>query len=196
MYNVRKALIALLGSTLLSTAAFASQYAQKANEFKVLPIFTDEDWKANVEVSAVGGNADFDNIQDGGLYGIELSFDCPVFTLPGEHILRQQLSIMKYDKNGFKVTSIEMNPYYSIALSENLLLGFGPGMGAVNGDSAGGDDWAFAFQLGTGLKYYVTEDILVGADLRWQWTDQKSFGTATEFDLENLRTLFKVGYRF
>lgn len=200
MNNLSKWLSALLSTAVISSASFAG-----SDEFKAFPIFTDDNWKPNIEVAAVVGYMNFDRssinnraVDDGVVYGLalEFSFDCPVFTLPGDNLLRQQLNINRYDKNGLKVTTIEMNPYYFIDLSKDLVLGFGPGIGAVHGEPEGGkDQWLFAVQAGAGLKYYI-DDFLIGADVRYQWTAAKDFGASTKEDLDNMRMLMKVGYRF
>lgn len=191
MKSIQKGLGALLASAVLSTSAFAAE-----SEFQVLPIFLDDNWKPKFELAAVAGSTNFDSSRKTGAnYGVELSFECPVFTLPGDHILRQQLSLSRYDKDGFEVTVIEMNPYYFFTLADNLLLGVGPGISGVHGDADGGkDEWAFAFQAGAGLKYYI-DDFLVGVDARWQWTAEKDYGSGKE-DLDNMRILLKAGYRF
>lgn len=193
MKHIKKVLGAIVTAAMLSTSAVAAD-----KEFKVLPIFTDGNWCGETEVSVVLGSTNFDKdeLSTGVNYGLELSFGCPVFTLPGDHILRQQLSISRYDKDNFKVTVIEMNPYYYFRLSDKLQLGVGPGIAAVHGDPDNGNDkWAFAYQAGAGLKYYMDNNFLVGLDLRWQWTDEKDFGAGKE-DLDNMRVLVKAGYRF
>ena len=199
MKPVNKVIGSVLAAALLSTGAAASEYAQKADKFVFLPIFTDDNWKPNVEVAALIGHADYSSgsaASDAMVYGLELSFDCPVFTLPGEHILRQQLMIEKGDEKGFETTRIEMNPYYSIPLGDKLLVGFGPGIGGIKGETAGGSDWAFSYHVGAGVKYYLTDDLLVGIDVRQQWTAEKEFGTGVRQDLDSLRTFLKLGYRF
>ena len=193
MKHIKKVLGALATSAILSTSALATESA----ELKILPIFTDENWCGQTEVSVVVGSMDFkkDELSTGANYGLELSFDCPVFTLPGKHTLRQQLSLSRYDKDNFTVTVIEMNPYYFFDISENLSLGVGPGIAGVHGNPDNGESkWAFAFQAGAGLKYYMDE-FLVGVDVRWQWTDEKDFGAGDE-NLDNTRVLLKAGYRF
>lgn len=192
MKHIKKGLGALLAGAVLSTSAIAAD-----KEFKILPVFTDGNWCGQTEIAAVVGSTNFDNnLKTGVNYGVELSFDCPVFTLPGNHILRQQLSVSRYDKDGFEMTVIEMNPYYFFRLSNKLQLGVGPGIAGVYGDPEGGkDNWAFAYQAGAGLKYYM-DDFLVGVDARWQWTAEKDYGSGTEEDLDNMRILFKAGYKF
>lgn len=195
MKTISKQLSVLLSTALISTASYA-----QSDEFKMFPIFTDDDFKANIEVAAVAGFMDFERrgVDDRTVYGVELSFDCPVFTLPGNNPLRQQLSVNHSDKGGFEVTSIEMNPYYFIDMADDLIFGFGPGIGAVHGEPDGGkDQWLFAVQAGAGLKYYM-DDFLIGADLRYQWTAEKNFSNAggQKEDLDNMRLLLKAGYRF
>ena len=168
-----------------------------SDKFCVLPCFTDDNWKPNFEVAAVAGNMNFrqEGIKSGAVYGLELSFDCPVFTLPGDNLLRQQLNLSQYDKNGLRVTTIEMNPYYFIDISDKLVFGFGPGIGAVHADQDGAkDQWMFAAQVGAGVKYYIN-DFIIGADLRHQWTASKDFGNGKQ-DLDSMRFLVKAGYRF
>ena len=190
-----KILSAILTCTVLSTSVYA-----KSDELVILPIFTNDKWEANLEVAAVAGYMNFDRsgIDSGTVYGAEISFDCPVFTLPGDNLLRQQLAVSRYDKNGLKVTTIEINPYYFIDLSDKLVFGFGPGIGGVHGDPDNGkDQWLFSVQAGAGLKYYIN-DFIVGADLRYQWTAEKNFSNTggQKEDLDNARFLLKAGYRF
>lgn len=194
MKKVSKIKNILLSMAVLSTASFAG------DEFKVLPFFLDDDYKAHVEVAAVVGYMDFDRskVDEGAVYGLELSFDCPVFTLPGDNLLRQQLNVNRYSENGLKITTIEMNPYYFIDLADDLSLGFGPGIGAMHADSDNAkDQWLFTVQAGAGLKYYIDKNILVGADIRYQWTAEKDVdGSGKHKDLDNMSLLMKVGYAF
>lgn len=193
MKHVKKALVSVITAAALSTSAVGAE-----REFKILPVFTDANWCGQTEVAAVIGSSNFDKdeLSTGVNYGVELSFDCPVFTLPGDHLLRQQLTLSRYDKDNFEVTVIEMNPYYFFDIANDLVLGVGPGIAAVHGNPDNGDSkWAFAYQAGAGLKYYMDNDFLVGLDIRWQWTDEKDFGAGKE-DLDNMRVLLKAGYRF
>ena len=183
---------AILTCTLLSSSLLAA-----SDKFVAFPIFTDDTWKPNFEVAAVAGHVDFlpKGIDSGTMYGMELSFDCPVFTLPGDNLLRQQLNLNQYDKNGLRVTTIEMNPYYFVDITEDLVFGFGPGIGGVHADLDGGkDQWMLAAQVGAGVKYYI-DGFIIGADLRRQWTASKDFGNGNQ-DLDNMRFLLKAGYRF
>ncbi len=193
MLKLPKLLLALVATTLLSSTVSA-----QSDEWKFFPAFNDDTWEANFEVAAVANYYIFERneLNNGLAYGVEVSFDCPVFTPPIENPLRQQLSVNRYDKNGLLITSIEMNPYYFINLSDDLVLGFGPGLGAIeaNPDNAK-SQWLFSLQAGAGLKYYV-DDFLIGADLRYQWTAEKDLGSGSKVGLDNTRFLLKAGYRF
>ena len=182
----------LLSLSVLSTASFAG------DEFKLLPIFLDDNWEPKVELAAVVGSTDFDRdgIDSGVNYGLDLSFECPVFTLPGDHHIRQQLTLSSYDKSGLEVTIIEMNPYYFFDISKDLTFGVGPGIGAMNAEMTNGDDkWMFTLQAGAGFKYYM-DDFLIGLDARYQWTAEKDLGSGQKDDLDNMRVLLKIGYAF
>ena len=192
MLNISKTLSALLATALLSTASFA-----QSDEFELLPIFN-ENWDANLEVALVAGYMDFDrsSMGDGTTYGLEVSFDCPVFKLAGDNTIRQQLSLNSYDKNDVKVMSIEMNPYYMVDISEDLVFGFGPGIGGVKvSPDNEKSQWLFAVQAGAGVKYYIN-DFILGADVRYQWTTEKDLGTGSDEGVDNARFLAKAGYRF
>ena len=90
MKYIKKALTALVTLSVLSTASFAED-----REFKVLPVFTDANWCGQTEVAVVVGSSNFDKdeLSTGANYGLEISFDCPVFTLPGDHIKKNLSNI-------------------------------------------------------------------------------------------------------
>ena len=177
----KKALISAVCSAVLVSSSLYG-----ADELKILPIFTDDNYCGQVEVSAVVQNVNFKHATNTA-YGAEVSFDCPVFTLPGNHVLRQQLTVLSYDTASGDSLSIEMNPYYFFKLQDDLELGVGPGIGGMKM----GDEWCFTYQAGAGLKYYATQNIIVGADFRWQGVEEKN-----GIDMENTRLIAKVGYRF
>ena len=193
MKNTYKSLLTFLSLVAVSTVSFAG-----SDEFKMFPIFTDDTWKSKMEVAAVVGHMDIDRsgVKSRSVYGLELSFECPVFTIPGDNTIRQQLELSQSDKNGLRITTIEMNPYYHVALSDDLVFGFGPGIGGMHADPDGNkDQWLFSVQVGAGMKYYI-DDFIIGADLRRQWTAEKDLGSGSKEDLDNTRLLLKAGYRF
>mgnify|MGYP000618979087 CR=1 FL=1 len=189
----KKGLLAVVASILVTSSLHAN------DELKILPLFLDDDYQCQIEVSLVAGHSSFHNstLGSGTIYGIEGGFDCPVFTLPGDHILRQQLILTRYSKGNVDITSIAMNPYYFVDLSDKLVLGFGPGIGGSKVDVGGRITWMFTYQAGAGLKYYFDNNIIVGIDYRWQGSVQKDYlGTGSKDNLDNTTTMLKVGYRF
>jgi opacity protein-like surface antigen len=193
MKAMKKSLLTLASGILLSSSVYG------VDKFVAFPILNDPTYKPNIEVALIGGYVGFANndLDGGSMYGLEVSLDCPVFTLAGDNLIRQQLSVNKYSKNSADVTTIEMNPYYFMHLSKDLLLGFGPGIGAAFVDVPGKETWLFTYQAGAGLKYYINKNVLVGLDVRWQGSVDKDYtGSGKDDNLNNTRTLAKVGYRF
>lgn len=191
--SIKRSLFTLASGVLLASSVYG------ADKFQAFPVFNDPNFKPNIEVALIGGYVGFANsdLDSGSMYGVEVSLDCPVFTLPGDNLIRQQLSINKYSKNSVDVTTIEMNPYYFTHLSKDLVFGFGPGIGAALVDAPGQETWLFTYQAGAGLKYYINKDVLVGVDVRWQGSVEKDYTDSGKKDnLNNTRTLAKVGYRF
>lgn len=185
MKLLKKGLLGVIAGTMITGSLNA------ADKFVPLPIFNDSTYKTNIEVALVGGMMNFseDDVDSNVVYGVEVSLDCPVFTLPGDNLLRQQFSVNRYSDTGIDITTIEVNPYYFITLTDDMVLGFGPGIGGALVDIEGGDStWNFTYQAGAGIKYYV-DKFLIGVDARWQ-------GSNAEENLDNTRFMAKVGYRF
>lgn len=177
----------LLASCLLGSVA-------SAQEFKVLPIL-DKNFCPNIQVGISTGYMNLKNVQaEGSTVGVEISLDCPVFTLPWDN-LRQQIMLNHFNSDGLRMTNLEFNPYYLITLKNGMEWGFGPGFGVVFSD-AEKSDTVFTLQAGTGLKYNISKELYTGADMRWQWTQSADLGSGMKEDLDNYRAQVKIGYRF
>jgi len=175
--------IALL---LLNTAVFGA-----AKETKMLPIFT-EGYCATPTIALMGGYGKYaDTNSGGGIYGLELGFACPVFQVKDLEI-NQVLSLVRYNKDGLEVNSLEMNPRIMFPISKKMKFGFGPGLGVVFGDK----DTAFGFQLGASLDYAITSDMFIGLETRYQWMGEEELSTGVKTNLDNSRTLIKIGRHF
>lgn len=175
----------------LLMGAMVAGFVNAADEFVMLPVLNDPTFKPNIEVALVGGAISFSegDSDTGSIFGVEASVDCPIFTLPGNNPLRQQFSVNSYSDTGVDILTLEVNPYYFVDLTEDMVLGFGPGFGGAKVDVDGTDsEWAFTYQVGTGVKYYM-DKFLVGADIRYQ-------GTTSDLEIDNTRAMLKVGYRF
>lgn len=89
----------LLASCLLGSVA-------SAQEFKVLPIL-DKNFCPNIQVGLSTGYMNLKNVSaEGSTVGIEISLDCPVFTLPWDN-LRQQIMLNHFDSDGLRMTNLE-----------------------------------------------------------------------------------------
>jgi len=165
-----------------------------AKDFKVLPIL-DEGFCPNIQVGLISGYMNLKNVNaEGATVGIEISLDCPVFTLPWDN-LRQQIMLERFHSDGLEMTNLEFNPYYLITLDNGVEWGFGPGFGVIFSDAQSADT-VFTLQAGTGLKYNLSKQIYTGADIRWQWTQKAELTPGFKEDLDNYRAQVKVGYRF
>ena len=182
---------------LIKTAAAAALLiatSANAREFKALPIL-DASFCPNIQVGLSAGYMNLKNVDaEGATAGIEISLDCPVFTLPWDN-LRQQIMLNHFDSDGLEMTNLEFNPYYLITLDNGVEWGFGPGFGVIFSD-AGKSDTVFTLQAGTGLKYNISREIYTGADVRYQWTQKAELTPGYKEDLDNYRAQVKVGYRF
>jgi len=175
-------------------ASFLITSSASAREFKALPVL-DANFCPNIQVGLSAGYMNLSNVDASGTtVGIEISLDCPVFTLPWDN-LRQQIMLNHFDSDGLEMTNLEFNPYYLITLNNGLEWGFGPGFGVIFSD-AQKSDTVFTLQAGTGLKYNISKEIYTGADLRYQWTQKADLSAGYKEDLDNYRAQVKVGYRF
>lgn len=178
---------ALLACALIGSAA-------NAKEFKALPIL-DKNFCPNIQVGVSMGYMNLKNVSAAGVSeGIEISLDCPVFTLPWDN-LRQQIMLNHFNSDGVEMTNLEFNPYYLITLDNNVEWGFGPGFGVIFSD-AGKNDTVFTLQAGTGFKYNISNTVYTGADIRYQWTQKADLSAGYKEDLDNYRAQVKIGYRF
>lgn len=168
--------------------------SSSAREFKALPIL-DSNFCPNIQVGLTAGYMNLKNVAaEGATAGIEISLDCPVFTLPWDN-LRQQIMLNHFDSDGLEMTNLEFNPYYLITLDNGVEWGFGPGFGVIFSD-AGKSDTVFTLQAGTGLKYNISKEVYTGADIRYQWTQKADLTNTYKEDLDNYRAQVKIGYRF
>lgn len=180
-----KALIA--ASLMMGTAA-------TAKEFQTLPILNGN-FCPKPQVGLSMGYMNLKNVDTDGLSaGVEISFDCPIFTLPWDD-LRQQIMLNRFDSNGLAMTNLEFNPYYIVTLKNGVEWGFGPGFGVIFADG-GKSDTVWTFQTGTGLKMNLNKDYYAGADIRYQWSQKAEIAPGIDTTLDNYRALVKIGMRF
>ena len=175
-----------------SALAIVSANIQAEESWTWLAV-TKDGYVAEPAISVMLGTLDPDvnGVDSDTITGIELSLNCPLVQPPSNRI-RQQVSFVTYDNDGFEITSIELNPHYVIETSPGLELGFGPGLGYVMAESNGLDDSALALQLGVSAHYTAMGPLFIGAEARMQVTDDFDGGDG----IDNLRVGVKVGYSF
>ena len=179
--------IALL---LLSTSLFGA-----AKETKMLPIFT-EDYCAEPTIAVMLGYGKYSGAQNGAsMYGLELGFACPVFQVKDLEI-NQVLSLVHSDKDGLKTNTLEMNPRIMFKLNEKTKFGFGPGLGVIFAKSATKNDTAFGFNVGASLNYNLSSDLFIGIESRYQWAQDADLSNGAKTNMNNSRTLLKIGTHF
>ena len=181
--------------TLLSAILVLSVNAFAADETKILPIFT-EGYCGAPTVALMGGYGKYSGASNGSaMYGIELGFACPVFQIKDLEI-NQVLSLVHSDKDGLETNTLEMNPRIMFKLSNKMKFGFGPGLGVIFAKTDTKSDTVFGLNFGASLNYDITPDMFIGVETRYQWAGDADLSAGTKTNLDNSRTLLKVGRRF
>ncbi len=183
---IKKILAVAAFSTLLGTTLLA-------DGVQFLPAMNSS-YTPSLAIAALGGYQKTDSLDGTGAYGIELSLTCPLLQIPN-HIIRQQVSFVHADSNGIATNSVELNPHVLFDLAPQLRIGVGPSLGAVY--AYGRDDHEVVFGIGAGvsLTYDIAPQYFVGVESRHQWTSNANLG-GSKVDLDNSRTLLKVGVHF
>lgn len=171
---------------------FALSSAALAGEWKTLPVM-DADYKADLTVSAVGGQMKPNGATAGGYAGIEAAFNC-LGLQPPAGVIRSKISYGEFNHAGLKLTSFEVNPRWTTKLSDNLSFGIGPGIGYVSGQTAGVRANMFAWQVGADVDYRLGA-LNLGLGVRWQGTQNKQV-IAGRNGADNTLIQAKVGFNF
>jgi len=167
-----------------------------ARELAVFPIATDADYCLGAGVALLGGYGNYTKGEASAMYGVEFSMACPLLQLETLDI-KQQISLVNYSFNGLNTLSLEFNPHLMFDINNKLQFGVGPGFGILlanpeNGDSA----TSLTVALGASLNYNVTRTMYLGLESRYQWVEKAEFATDVKTNLDNHRTLLKVGMHF
>lgn len=180
--------------TLISTLLLGSGATHAAGEWSFMA-WQDKNYVADPTLSVMVGNLDPDikGASSDTISGIELSLNCPLLQPPTNKI-RQQVSYTRYDDQGLKISSLELNPHYVVETMPGLGLGFGPGLGYVKAEAGSESQGMFALQLGASLHYTAMGPLFLGAEARYQVTQSDQF--AGQKGADNLRIALKVGYNF
>jgi len=165
----------------------------------LLPVFK-KGYKPQFAVSAVSGiqnNPNFD--KSAAVLGMEVSLQCPLLCTKKNYI-RQQLSIVHQFGKELRSTAVELNPQYRIIAKPNFELGVGPSFGFIVADTNGDEKLPFTYGLGGSIVYHLG-DVFFTAETRFALTDKITFtddasGVVISRNLNNYRTVLKIGYKF
>lgn len=181
-----------LRTTLLGIALGCAAVPALAEGWRVLPIM-DADYRPDFTLSVVGGVLDPEHAGKGAYRGVELAFNCGMLQTP-TGVVRTKLSYGRYDKDGLELRSFEVNPRWTLPVTENLSAGVGPGIGYVRTEMAGRDTDLFAWQLGAALDYRMGP-VTLGLGARWQDSVEKTIAPGRK-GAENWLVQAKVGVNF
>ena len=165
--------------------------ALAAGDWKFLPV-ADKGYAPAFVASVTGGIMDPQHVGSGDAWGLELAFNCGLVQTP-TGVVRTKLSVNKFDKAGLELTTVELNPRWTIPVAKDLTFGVGPGIGWVKADGGRNVDM-FAWQAGADLDYRIGQ-LNLGLGARWQDTVNKNLGGGRE-GADNWLVQAKVGIAF
>ncbi|MEI7841502.1 MAG: hypothetical protein WCI39_00600 [Gallionellaceae bacterium] len=178
-------------STLAVISTLAISGSALADGWKTLP-FLDAGWKPNFTLAATVGSMDIKDVGAATSQGLELSLDCPWFQ-PPQGALRQQFNYSTYKKDNISLNIWEMNPHYYITVAEGWTVGFGPGVGYVQGTVGSYEAKLPSIQFSADVNYRKGH-YFAGVGARVQNARNDQIGTLTGLDNSLLNV--KLGYNF
>lgn len=188
----------LLALPFLSKAQTAVFQQSVAGETSFLPIFK-ENYRPQFGVSIVAGiqnNQNFD--KSANVFGIDISLQCPLLCTSKNYI-RQQISFIKQDGKDIQSLAIELNPQYRLIATPSFELGVGPSLGVVFAEVVDDKNTAFTYGLGASMAYHIGS-MFFTIESRYGLTGNVDFVNSNDNltnsnNLNNLRTVFKIGYK-
>ena len=124
------------------------------------------------------------------MYGLELGFNC----LANDSI-RQELQLTSFKDGDLKILQANVNPQYVTNINQMLKFGFGPTAGLASIDNGTDSETLFTYGVGTSLSFNVNENIFVGAEFKYELTEDATFGDVTN-NFDNIKAFTKIGYQF
>ncbi len=165
----------------------------------LLPVFK-KGYRPQFAISLVGGfqnNQNFD--KSAAVYGLDISLQCPLLCTAKNYI-RQQISIIEQNGKELKSLTVELNPQYRLIAKSDWELGIGPSFGEIFAHTNNDTKNAFTYGLGGSIVYHVGK-IFFTAESRYGLTNRINFtnnviNVTVSNNLNNLRSVLKVGYKF
>ncbi|MCK6376537.1 MAG: porin family protein [Zoogloea sp.] len=163
-----------------------------AGDWQFLPI-AEKGYAPNFVASVTGGIMDPQHAKSGDAWGLELAMNCGLIQTP-TGVVRTKLSVNKFDKGGLNLTTVELNPRWTIPVAKDVTFGIGPGIGWVKADAGNRTVDMFAWQAGADLDYRMGQ-LNLGLGARWQDTVGKTIATGQQ-GADNWLVQAKVGIAF
>jgi len=163
-----------------------------AGDWQFLPI-AEKGYAPNFVASVTGGIMDPQHAKSGDAWGLELAMNCGLIQTP-TGVVRTKLSVNKFDKGGLDLTTVELNPRWTIPVAKDVTFGIGPGIGWVKADAGNRTVDMFAWQAGADLDYRMGQ-LYLGLGARWQDTVGKTITTGQQ-GADNWLVQAKVGIAF
>lgn len=177
--------ITALAMAVACTPSFAAGW-----EF--LPV-THANYKPELSLSIGAGTMSGTPAGHGSAQSLEVGFNCIVLQ-PPQGSIRTNISWNTFDHHGLKLTTVEVNPRWTMPIDKNLSWGIGPGVGYVKANVGSQQTSMAALQLGTNLDYRIGA-LNMGVAARWQDTHNKPLGNGTQ-GANNTLVQVKVGFNF
>ena len=108
-----------------------------AGDWKFLPVL-DSAYKPDMTFYISGGSLTPANSgSSSGVYaGAELDFNC-LLMQPPTGVIRSKISYGQFNQNGLMLSTVEVNPRWTMDIQNNLTAGVGPGIGYLRADING-----------------------------------------------------------
>ena len=155
-----------------------------------------------IDLSLISGIQNNQNIEASAIvYGIEISLQCPLINTKKSYI-RQQFSLIRQEGKELKSLAVEINPQYKIIAKPSFELGIGPSAGLIFTNVSEDNKPIFSYGLGASAIYHFKK-FFIGFESRYALTKKVPFAhlnikpeLVAGGNLNNLRTFFKIGYKF
>lgn len=171
-----------------ATLALASSAAW-ADDWKVLPVATDPDFRLAPTVAVTVNRVDPTGGSAVTAYGVDFNFKCLLLQDPKER-LRTHLNASRSNEHGMSVTAFELSPRYTIPIGEGLSAGFGPSLGVFDVEAGAAEKNLIGIGVAAGVNYRAGM-LYVGADVRYHETSSRG-----GLDYDHWAVGAKVGVNF
>lgn len=123
------------------------------------------------------------------VYGLDFNFNCLLVQTPENHV-RTHLQLNRTGNSGWKSTSLELSPRYTLPVGDGFAVGVGPVLALVFADNGRADRRLFGVGVVGGVEFRHGR-FYTGADLRYLETMKRR-----SVDYDNWALLAKIGVNF